>query len=100
MYISPLVGCVTPLTIHSFPTRRSSDLSYCVIAWPSGSLAVNSDEAAKTCPRLAVMLDRKSVAKGERSTVCALTVKLGDHALHCVPSLARTHKVSTPLPLW
>jgi hypothetical protein len=31
--------------------------------------------------------------------VGSLTVKLGDHALHCPPSLTRTHSVSVPGPL-
>src|SRR5437868_6585623 len=100
MYISPLVGCITPLTRKCPPPPPKSQKSYCVIAWPSGSLAVNSDEAAKTCPGLRSEERRVGDASGGVSTVCALNVKLGDHALHCVPSLARTHRVSTPLPLW
>src|SRR2546421_672617 len=98
--MSRLVGCVAPLTSKCAPLPPKSQKSYCVIASPSGSLAMNSDEAAKTCPGLAVMLELLTVTTGGVSTLCAVTVKLGDHALHCVPSLARTHRVSTPLPLW
>src|SRR5436309_151191 len=82
------------------PPPQKSQKSYCVIAWPSGSLAMNSEEAANTCPGLAGMFELFSVTTGDVSTLCPVTVKLGDHALHCVPSLARTHRVSTPLPLW
>src|SRR5204863_394814 len=97
--MSRLVGCVTPLTRKCPPPPPVSQKSYWVIASPSGSLAVNSDEAAKIWPRLATMFALVGVTTGGVSIFCALTVKLGDHALHCVPSLARTHKVSMPLPL-
>src|SRR5438067_10173643 len=98
--MSLLVACARPLTRKCPPPPPVSQKSYWAIASPSGSLAVNSEEAAKTCPGLAVMFELLTVTTGGVSTLCAVTVKLGDHALHCVPSLARTHRVSTPLPLW
>src|SRR5437660_829730 len=98
--MSRLVGCVTPLTRKCPPPPPVSQKSYWVIASPSGSLAVNSEEAAKICPGVAVIFGLVMVTTGGESILSALTVKLGDQALHCVPSLARTHKVSVPLPLW
>src|SRR5947209_12022060 len=97
--MSLLVGCVTLSTRKCPPPPPVSQKSYCVIASPSGSLALNSDEAAKICPGLAVLCELLTVTTGGVSILLALTVKLGDHALHCVPSLARTHRMSVPLPL-
>src|SRR5512133_1525990 len=98
--MSPLGGCATPLTRKWPPPPPVSQKSYWVIASPSGSLAVNNDEAVKISPGVAVMVALVGVTTGGVSTCCcASTVKLGDHALHCVPSLARTHNVSMPVPL-
>src|SRR5215469_17755142 len=98
--MSWLVGSVTPLTRKCPPPPPVSQKSYCVIASPSGSLAVNSEDAAKLCPDLTVTLALAGVTTGGVSGACAVTVKAEDHALHCEPSLARTHNVSVPLPAW
>src|SRR5437763_823839 len=55
--MSLLVACARPLTRKCPPPPPVSQRSYWVIASPSGSLAVNNDDAAKTCPGLAVMLE-------------------------------------------
>src|SRR5207302_638310 len=93
--MSLLVARARPLTRKCPPPPPVSQRSYWVIGSPSGSLAVNKDNAAKTCPGLAVMFELLSVTTGGISTLCAVTMKLGDHALHCLPSLTRTHRVST-----
>jgi hypothetical protein len=62
--MSPLVGCVTPLTRKCPPPPPVSQKSSWLIASPSGSLAVNSDETAKTCPALAVMFELLTVTTG------------------------------------
>src|SRR5437868_6568757 len=97
--MSLLVACARPLTRKCPPPPPVSQRSYWAIASPSGSLAVNNDDAAKTCPGLAVMFELLTVTTGGVSIFCAVTVKFGDHALHCVPSLARTRNESMPLPL-
>ena len=66
--MSWLIGCVAPLTTKCSPPPPASQKWYWVIASPSGSLAVNSVEAAKLCPRLAVMLALVGVTAGGVST--------------------------------
>ena len=73
--------------------------SYCVIASPNGSLAVNRLDAAKLCPWAADTSVLIGTATGPVSTG-AVTVKLCDQGLHASPSLTRTHSVSAPEPLW
>src|SRR5437763_1419925 len=97
--MSPLVGCVAPLTRKCPPPPPVPQKSYWDITSPCGSLAVNSDEEAKTCPALAVVFALFTVPAGGVSTVSALPLHVALPVFHCVPSLARTQRVSVPLPL-
>src|SRR5438270_12651521 len=97
--MSRLVGCVTPLTRKCPPPPPVSQKSYWVIASPSGSLAVNSEDAAKICPGLAVMFELLTVTTGGVSTRDALASQPSAHVLHCVLALTRSRTASLPAAL-
>src|SRR5207302_5018261 len=68
---------------------------YWVMVSPSGSLALNSDAAAKLCPWVAERFETETVGWGSANM---LTVEAWVHGPQTKPSLARTHSVSVDEP--
>jgi hypothetical protein len=84
-----------PLSRKRPPPVPVFQKSYWVMVSPSDSLAVNSCEAAKTCPCTAAWLEPVTTAP---ASIGAVTVKLCQSP-QPVPSFARTQRRSAPEPL-